>query len=308
MPVHGSVGALGEGHLAEEAAVLAEVEAVVGGEYDGSILGEAHVLDHAEQVADPRIDHGDLARISGARLGDLLLGIAGGFLPETVGRLYDLAVVVWHVEATVVRGGIPRLMGIPRVDVEEEVLSVVKLEPPHGPRDGLGDVAVGLEAPCLAGVAGLVMVMSKEAGDRAFLSGVHGEGLEALIVVHAAAQVEGSVDHSGGVVAVGGEDLGEGRCVVGQGFPAHEGHGPATEGVVGAGGHGREPGGVVSRKEGGLGCEGVERGGQDGFLAVCAKVVLSKGIGNYPNDVHARGPVVVSLGRYLIISVGGGRS
>ena len=269
--------------------------------------GEAHVLDHAEQVADPRVDHGDLARIGRARLGDLLLGVAGSFLPEAVGRLHDLSVVVGHVEAGVVRGGVPRLVGVPGVDVEEEVLGVVKLEPLHGPRDGLSDVAVGLEAPCLAGVAGLVVVVRQEAGDRAFLSGVHGEGLEALVVVHAAAEVEGSVDHGGGVVAVGGEDLGERRGVAGQRLPAHEGHRPAAERVVGAGGHGREAGGVVSGEECGLGGEGVERGGQDGLLSVGAEVVLSEGVGNYPDDVHARGPVVVSLGGYLIISVGGGR-
>ena len=41
-------------------------------------------------------------------------------------------------------------MRIPRVDVEEEFLVVVALKPLHGAGDGLGDVAVGLEAPGLA--------------------------------------------------------------------------------------------------------------------------------------------------------------
>ena len=198
--------------------------------------------------------------------------------------------MVGHVEARVVGGGVPRLVGVPRVDVEEEVLGVVKLKPLHGPRDGLGDVPVGLEAPGLTSIAGLVVVAGQEAGDRALLSGVHGEGLEALVVVHATAQVEGSVDHGGGVIAVGGEDLGERRGLSGQRFPAHEGHRPATECVVGACGHGRKASGVVSGEEGGLGGQSVERGGQDGLLSVGTEVVLSEGVGNYPDDVHARDP------------------
>ena len=50
--------------------------------------------------------------------------------------------------------------------------------------------------------------------------GVHDEGLESLIVVHAAAHVEGRVYHSGGVVALSGEYLGECGGVFGERLPS----------------------------------------------------------------------------------------
>ena len=222
MSVHGAVWFLGKGHLAEETAVLAEVESVVGCEDDGGVVGKPHVLDHAKEIADPGVDHSDFPGVCRAGLGDLLFSVAGGVLPEAVGRLDDFTVMVGHVEAGVVHGGVPWFVGIPGVDVEEEVLGVVELQPLHGAGHSLCGVAVGFEAPHFPGVAGFVMVMGEEAGDRAFLPSVHGEGLEALVVVHAAAEVEGSVDHGGGVVAVGCEEFRESSGVGGERFPLHE--------------------------------------------------------------------------------------
>ena len=86
---------------------------------------------------------------------------------------------------------------------------------------------------------------------------------------------------------VSGQNLGQGGDSFREGFPPHEGHGPAPGLVVGAGGHGREPGGVVIVEPNRAGCQGVQRRSPDVGVAVCAQVVPAEGVGDNPDHVHA---------------------
>ena len=45
--------------------MVAEEEAVIGGEDDRCIVFNAHVLDFAEKATDPCVDHGYLAAVTG---------------------------------------------------------------------------------------------------------------------------------------------------------------------------------------------------------------------------------------------------
>ena len=104
-------------HLAEEAAVLPEVETVVRGEDDGGLLHQAHVLDGFHQETQPGVDHGDLAAVGGVALPEPLLGVARHVVPVPVHRQHHLAVVSRPVKLGVVGRSVPGFMGVPGVDV-----------------------------------------------------------------------------------------------------------------------------------------------------------------------------------------------
>ena len=229
--------------------MLPVVEAVVGREDDGGVVHQSHSLHHSEQVAEPRIHESDLAAVGGVGLPNPALGQAGHVAPVAIGCPHLLTVVIGHVEPSVVGRRVPRLVGVPDVDVEEELLLVVTLQPSHRPDHRLGDIGVRFVAPIGPGVPRLGLVLNGLVADIALKAGlltrVHEKGLESPVVVHAAADIEGGIDRGGGVDPAPGEQLGERFNVVGEGLPSHERHGPAAGREVGAGRHGGEGGRVV---------------------------------------------------------------
>ena len=217
----------------------------------------------------------------------LVLGVAGDVVPVAVDGQHQLAVVVRPVELGVVVRGVPGLVGVPRVDVEEEVLLVVTLHPLHRGHEGAGSATVRLVPPRLPDVQGLVVVAGhRDERPHGVLAAVHVEGLKPPVIVHPTAHVVGRVHGSGRVVAAVGQHLGDGGHVRGQRLPAHEGHGPAPGEVVGPGGHGGESGGIVAVEPDGSGGKRVQRGRLDPRISVRADVIPAKGVSNDPDDVH----------------------
>ena len=281
-----AVASLGEGHLPEQSVVLAEVEAVVGGEDDRRVVHEAHVLDLAEQVADPVVDHGDLAAVGRVGLLDPGCRHLRVVAPVRVYRLHNFAVVVRHVQLGVVRGSVPRLVRVPGVYVQEELLLVVPLQPVPGADHRLGDVPVRLLAPPRHRVLRLVVADPLDPGGRALLSLDGEEGLEAAIVVEAVAPVEGRIDDGRGVDALIGEKLGQRANAVGEGLPPHERQRPASGEVVGPRRHGRKRRRVVAVESYRAGRQIVERGRVYEIDPVRAQVVPPEGVRNDPDNVH----------------------
>ena len=283
----GPVRVLVTAHLAEEAAVLPKVEAVVRREDNRSLFSEAHVLDGLQQVTQPRVDHSDLTAVGGVTLTHLVFGVSRHVVPVPVQRQHLFAVVAGPVEIRVVGRRVPGLVGIPGVDVEEEVLLVVLLQPPDGGRKGARRVSVRFVSPCSADVQGFVVIAGlREYRPQGVLSPVHEEGLEPPVIVHPVPQVVWCVHRRRRVQTALGQHLRQCGHALRQGRPTHEGHCPATRLVVCSGGHGGESAGVVPVEPYRPGRQRIEGWRSNRWVAVCAYVVSTEGVSNYPDDVH----------------------
>jgi hypothetical protein len=82
------------------------------------------------------------------RLFDLLFSKARHILPTFIGRPYDLTIIIRPIEFCVETRRVPRLMWVPRIYPEKEVLLVVAFQPLHCLGEGPRSTAVGFKAPC----------------------------------------------------------------------------------------------------------------------------------------------------------------
>src|SRR5215210_9483282 len=119
---------------------------MVRGEEDERVLPEAKGVELREQPSDPEVDHRDLAAVGGVAQVDVVL-LEARILPVTVGGVDLLPLVTFPVSGGVVLGRVPGLVRVPGVDVEEELLVVVPLEPTLRLRYRAGDHPVFLTAP-----------------------------------------------------------------------------------------------------------------------------------------------------------------
>ena len=244
-----------------EAAVVADVEAVVGVEDHRGVLGTA-VVDLLQQSAHPGVHQGHLAGVEGARVADLRLGGAD-LLAAGVRRVVDqLARVPGIVQVDVVLRRIPRLVRIEAVHPEEElVVRVVELNPVGGVLEGTGGEGVAFGVPVALPPAVVVGAHPLRPADLLGRAGqLHLEGIgdgavdllaavplppreaavEAVTVAH---QVRSVGDQHGHVARLG-EQLADDRLVLGQRRPTPVGVHPLAGDHVGAvrdGWEGKEP-------------------------------------------------------------------
>ena len=138
------------------------------------------------------------------------------------------------------------------------------------------------------------MADTLHASGRSLLS-LHGEKrLEAAIVVHAVAPVERRVDHGRCVVPGIGEHLRKGGGLFGQVFPPHERHRKSAGCVVGACRHRWESADVVPVEAHRFCGQRVEGRCSNHLVSVSPKVIASKSVGHYPDNVHVNSCLVVS--------------
>ena len=97
-----SVRVLVRAHLAEQAAMLSEVEAVVCGENNNRLVRQSHVFNRLKQKAQPGIHHRDFTAVGGVPLSHLRLFVPGHVMPIAVEREHQFAVVFRQVEFRVI--------------------------------------------------------------------------------------------------------------------------------------------------------------------------------------------------------------
>ncbi len=189
-------------------------------------------------------------------------------------------------------------MWVPGVDVEKEVLLVVQLQPLARPHHRPGDVVVRLGPPPRSDVPRLVVTDVVDPGARAFLTLDGEERLEADVVVHAVAPVEGHIADRRRVVAVFGEHMTKRLDVVSERLPTHERHRPAPGAVVGPRRHRGECSDVMAIEPGGTSSQRIEGRGDDAGISVRSQVVPSERVRHDPDDVHQG--LLPSIGRAMI--------
>jgi hypothetical protein len=67
--------------------MLAEAEAMVGGEDHAGVVHQVHDLEFAKQMAHPPVHHADLTAIGGIGLPHFLFGKPRYLLPVSIGRV-----------------------------------------------------------------------------------------------------------------------------------------------------------------------------------------------------------------------------
>jgi len=113
----------GEKHLTEDT-VLTEVETVVGGKYNSRIFHESHIFNLSQEITHPGIYHAYLAEIGGVSFLKHFLGKSGLLFPVLVERHDLFTIVARPVRFGVVKRGVPWLVRVPGIDVEEKIFFV----------------------------------------------------------------------------------------------------------------------------------------------------------------------------------------
>jgi len=262
--------------------VLSEVVAVVGEEDQDRRVGDTEHVELLDQPADPAVDHRDLARVR-CVTEPYVVFCQPGLSPVVVAGLRLAPVVVRGVQPRVVVGRVPRLVWVPHVDEEEELLLVVPLEPLLGGRRRAGDPAIGLVPPGRPGVEPLLHPLGVA------LAAEPEEVLEAAVVPEPVADVEGRVDDAHREIPGLAEELGQRRQVGRQRRPRHERQGQAAGKQVGARGHGRERSDQVVVEDDRPTRQAIEGRGVDPVVAVGPDVIPAERVGDDHDEAQRAG-------------------